>query len=219
MSAKLGVNTALENFAWNMGNLFLITILNTINEYAAGIYSIIFGVEVLAVVIIGAIGNSTMTLASEATGKKDLAQYKGVCMCAFGLCMIVAVLMIILSVTIPEQMIALFTKDTSIITTSSIYLLMCGINIFSKSANIIVGNGIRGSGDTKWMLYTQLFGTVSVAGVAALFVYVCKFGITGVFLAVLVDEAVRALINMRKYLRIVKAWENQRGSSQCAVNE
>ena len=108
------------------------------------------------------------------------------------------------------------TKDTSIITTSSIYLLMCGINIFSKSANIIVGNGIRGSGDTKWMLYTQLFGTVSVAGVAALFVYVCKFGITGVFLAVLVDEAVRALINMWKYLRIVKTWEErERIGSMC----
>ena len=53
LSAKLGVNTALEDFAWNLGNLLLlIRILNAINEMAAGIYSIIFSVEVLAVVII-----------------------------------------------------------------------------------------------------------------------------------------------------------------------
>lgn len=207
ISAKLGVNTALEDFAWNIGNIFLIRILNTINEFAAGIYSIIFGVEVLAVVIVGAIGSSTMTLTSEATGKKNLAQYKGVCICAYGLCAIVAVVMIILGVIIPEQIIALFTNDASVITTSSIYLLIIGINLFSKSANIIIGNGIRGSGDTKWMLYTQIFGTISISGVAAFFVYVCKFGITGVFLAVLVDEAVRALINLWKYLRIVKVWE------------
>jgi len=32
----------------------LIRILNSINEYAAGIYTIVFGIEVLAVVIIGA---------------------------------------------------------------------------------------------------------------------------------------------------------------------
>ena len=32
--------------------------------------------------------------------------------------------------------------------------------------------------------------------------------VLGVFLAVLLDEAVRALINLWKYLRIVKAWEN-----------
>ena len=208
-AAKLGVNTALEDFAWNIGNLCLIKILNTINEFAAGIYSIIFGVEVLAVVIVGAIGSGTMTLASEATGKKDLAQYKGVCICAYGLCLIVAVIMIILDVTIPEQIMALFTKDASIIATCSIYLLISGINIISKSANIIVGNGIRGSGNTRWMLYTQIFGTVCIVGVAAFFVYVCKFGIVGVFLAVLVDEAVRAVINLCKYLRIVKAWEEE----------
>ena len=206
-SAKLGVNTALEDFAWNIGNLLLIRILNTINEFAAGIYSIIFGVEVLAVVIVGAIGSSTMTLTSEATGKKDLEQYKGVCICAYGLCVIVAVVMIILGIAIPEQIIALFTKDTTVISTSSVYLLIVGINLFSKSANIIIGNGIRGSGDTKWMLYTQLLGTIGIVSVAAFFVFVCKLEIVGVFLAVLVDEAVRALINLWKYIRIVRNWK------------
>ena len=172
-----------------------------------GIYSIIFGVEVLAVVIVGAIGSSTMTLTSEATGKKDLAQYKGVCICAYGLCAIVAVVMIILGIAIPEQIIALFTKDTTVITTSSVYLLIVGINLFSKSANIIIGNGIRGSGDTKWMLFTQLLGTVGIVSVAAFFVFVCKLEIVGVFFAVLVDEAVRALVNLWKYIRIVRNWK------------
>lgn len=206
-SAKLGINTALEDFAWNFGNLILIKILNSINEMAAGIYSIIFSVEVLAVVVVGAIGNGTMTLTSEAKGKKDISQYKGVCICAYSLCIIVAVVMVICGVAIPEQILRLFTKDTSIITSCSIYLLIIGINLFSKSANIIVGNAIRGSGNTKWMLYTQIFGTVWIVCVAAFFVYVCDFGILGVFLAVLVDEAVRAVINFMKYLSILKRWE------------
>ena len=207
ISAKLGVNTALEDFAWNLGNLCLIRILNTINEMAAGIYSMIFSVEVLAVVIVGAIGSSTMTLTSEATGKKDLSQYKGVCICAYSLCLAVAVVLIILDVTIPEQLMSLFTNDTDTIKSCSVYLLISGINIISKSANIIIGNGIRGNGDTKWMLYTQIFGTISIVCVAAFLVYVCKLGIVGVFLAVLIDEAVRAVINLGKYLRIVKAWD------------
>ena len=57
------------------------------------------------------------------------------------------------------------------------------------------------------MLYTQIFGTISIVCVAAFLVYVCKLGIVGVFLAVLIDEAVRAVINLGKYLRIVKAWD------------
>lgn len=72
----------------------------------------------------------------------------------------------------------------------------------------MVGNAIRGSGNTIWMLITQLFGTVWVVSVALLFVFVLKLGIAGVFLAVIVDEIVRSFINLGKYLRIVKNWES-----------
>ena len=71
VSAKLGLNTALEDFAWNLGNLMLIRILNSIDEMAAGIYTIVFSVELLAVVVVGALGQGTLTLSSEAVGKKD----------------------------------------------------------------------------------------------------------------------------------------------------
>ena len=206
-AAKLGINIALEDFAWNIGNLILIRILNSINEYAAGIYTIIFSVEVLAVVIIGAIGSGTMTLTSEATGKKDLSQYKGTAICAYGICALVTILIIIGAIAFPDEILSLFTSDTDVITSSGIYLILIGFNLFSKSVNIIVGNAIRGSGNTKWMLYTQMFGTVWLVCVASFFVFVCKLGILGVFLAVMADEGVRALINLWKYLRIVKGWK------------
>ena len=206
LSAKLGVNTALEDFAWNLGNLLLIRILNAINEMAAGIYSIIFSVEVLAVVIIGAIGNGTMTLTGEAKGNNNLSKYKGVCVCAYGLCIVVGIITLGVCLAFPQQIISLFTNDKSIIASCGIYLIFISINLFAKSANIVVGNAIRGSGNTIWMLITQLFGTVWVVSVALLFVFVLKLGIAGVVLAVIVDEIVRAFINLGKYLRIVKNW-------------
>ena len=85
---------------------------------------------------------------------------------------------------------------------SVIYIILVGVNLFGKSGNIIVGNGIRGYGDTKWMMFTQIFGTVTVTGLAALFVFVFKLGITGVFIAVLCDEAIRAVINYIRFLKI-----------------
>lgn len=205
-SVKLGINTAFEDFAWNFGNLMLIRILNTINEMAAGIYSTIFGIEVLIVVIIGAIGNGTMTLSGEARGAKDLKQYKGVCLIAYILSAAVAFVSLIVCLLIPDTIIGCFTKDTEIIKMCGFYLILMCVNLYGKSANIIVGNGIRGSGNTKWMFYTQIFGTIFVVGCAALFVFVFGFGITGVFLAVIADELVRAVINLCKYLRITKAW-------------
>ncbi|MBQ1593629.1 MAG: MATE family efflux transporter, partial [Treponema sp.] len=71
-SIKLGINTALEDLLWNGGNLVLIIILNSISKEAAGIYSMIFGIELLAVVVIGSFGNATLTLTGEATGAQDV---------------------------------------------------------------------------------------------------------------------------------------------------
>lgn len=203
-SAKLGINTALEDFCWNFGNLAIIRILNSINEMAAGIYSIIFGVEVLAVVIIGSLGSGTLTLASEAVGQSDRKQYKGVCAAAYALSLVVTLAMILISILCPKWIISVFTKDRSIIATSGIYLLLISINLIAKSGNIVIGSAIRGSGDTRWMFFTQIFGTVFVIAVACLFVYTLKLGIAGVFLAVIADEAVRFVINLGKFIRIYK---------------
>lgn len=204
ISARLGINTALEDFCWNLGNLAIIRILNSINELAAGIYSIIFSVEVLAVVVIGSLGNGTLTLASEAVGQSDKKQFKGVCVAAYTLSLAVTLAMLCASILCPRWIISVFTKDRGIIATSGIYLLLISINLISKSGNIIIGSAIRGSGDTRWMFFTQLFGTFFVIACACFFVYSLKLGITGVFLAVIADEGVRFAVNFGKFMRIYK---------------
>lgn len=208
-SMKLGINSALEEFAWNFGNLMLIRILNTIDEMAAGIYSMVFSIEILVVVIIGAIGNGTMTLSGEAKGRNDVKQFKGVCIAAYAMSVAVALFTLIVSLIFPRAIIGLFTKDSGIIAVCSLYLIFMCLNLYGKSGNIIIGNGIRGSGDTRWMFMVQAFGTFFVIGCAALFVFVFKLGIVGVFLAVIADELVRAIINLLHYMHIVKKFSSE----------
>jgi len=203
-SARLGVNTALEDFAWNCGNLALIAILNTINEKAAGIYSMIFGIEILAVVLIGAIGNGTMTLTSEATGAGDVKKYKSVPLIAYLISAGFSFVMLVACLAAPKSIIGIFTKDEAVIASCGLYLILMCVNLYSKSGNIIVGNAIRGYGDTRWMFFTQIAGTVSVVAFALLFVKVFDFGMTGVFMAVLTDEFLRAGVNFGKFRWIVK---------------
>ena len=201
-SVKLGIPTASEYFCWNFGNLMLIRILNTINELTTEIYSIIFTIEVLAVVVIGSIGNGTVTLTSEATGSKDFKLFRSVVKTAYIWSAIVSGFTLVLCLLFPHQVLGWFTKDANIIQTSSIYLALVGINLFSKSLNIIIGNGIRGYGDTRWMFFTQIFGTVFVVSMALLFVIGLHLGIVGVFLAVLADEFVRGIINSIRFFKI-----------------
>lgn len=202
IGCRLGVNTALEDFLWNGGNLLLIRILNSIDEMAAGIYSVVFGVEILAIVLVGALGNGTMTLTGEAVGKRDSTQFRSITGLAYFFSALISAVTLILCFVIPRQLLSLFISDNALITSSVIFMWFMGVNLFPKSGNIIIGNAIRGYGNTLWMFGTQILGTVFVVGVAALMVFVFKLGILGVFIAVISDETVRCFINLGKYISI-----------------
>lgn len=201
-SIKLGLPTACEDLLWNVGNLCIIRILNTINEMAAGIYSMVFTVEIIFVVVIGSLGSGTLTLTGEATGAKDLKLYRSVVKTAVKWSFLVAAFALIFVSIFPRLTLSLFTTDKEVIEMSVIYIILVAANLFGKSGNIIIGNGIRGYGDTKWMFFTQALGTVGVVALACLCVFVFKLGMLGVFIAVLCDEAIRAVINFIRFLRI-----------------
>lgn len=209
-SLKLGINCAFEDLAWNAGNLAIIRILNSISEIAAGVYSIVFSIELLVVCVTGSFGNSTMILTGEAKGKKDKEQYVQVVKLTYILSAVIAFVTLCICAIFPKQILGLFSSDKEIIAGCGVYLLMVCINLFGKSANIVVGSAIKGYGDTMWMFCTQIFGTVLIITCACVFVYVMKLGILGVFLAVIVDEAVRALINFGRFIRITKIMEENK---------
>lgn len=201
-SLRLGVNSALEDLLWNIGNLCIIRILNTINEMAAGIYSMVFTVEIIIVVIIAALGSGTLTITGEATGAKDHKLYRDVVKTAIRWSFCVAAITLIFISIFPKLPLRLFTTDEEVLRISVVYIILMAVNLFGKSGNIILGSGIRGYGDTRWMLITQSIGTAGVVSIAALCVFVFKLGILGVFIAVLLDEAMRALINLIRFLKI-----------------
>jgi Na+-driven multidrug efflux pump len=72
---------------------------------------------------------------------------------------------------------------------------VCGITLIPRSANIIYGGGIRGMGDTKWMLLSQIFGTFFVLVLARVFIFNLSLAVLGLFVAVFFDELVRGAIN------------------------
>ena len=158
--------------------------------------------KILFVVVIGAIGSGTLTLTGEATSAKDMKLYRNVVKTAVKWAFLVAAFALIFVSIFPRLTLNLFTTDKEVIEMSVIYIILVTANLFGKSGNIIIGNGIRGYGDTKWMFFTQALGTVRVVGLAFLCVFVFKLGMLGVFIAVLCDEAIRAVINFIRFLRI-----------------
>lgn len=200
-SAKLGIPSAAEDFAWNFGNIMMIRILNQVNEMAAGIFTLVFSIEIIPSVILMSLGNATLTLTGQEVGKKDAVQAKRIGKTSFIWSMGIAVICLVTFILAPKQLMSIFTTDVAVVTLAASYLYLIGINLFPKAGNVILGSGIRGYGDTKWMMYTQFFGTFFVIAVASLFVFGFKMGIIGVFCAVICDELVRCIINGYRFKR------------------
>lgn len=200
---RFGIPAALEEFAWNLGNLYLIVMLNRVSVEAAGIHSIIFGVELIAVMVIGSVGTATLTLSGYETGKKNLRGVKDVIFCSFILCCAVSLINLIFFMIFPGQILGLFTKDQAVLAAAPVYLMIVGIDLFPKSGNIIFGSGIRGYGDPSWMMKTQLLGTAFVIAASSAMVMVFHMGIKELFGLVVADETLRFILNRWKLKRIM----------------
>lgn len=199
---RFGVPAAAEEFAWNLGNLYLIVMMNRISVEAAGIHSIVFGVELIAVAIVCAIGNATLTLSGYETGRDNINGVWDVVISSVMLSGVLAAFNLLLFVLFPGTILGLFTKDEAVIALAPLYLVIVGIDLFPKSGNIIIGSGIKGYGEPSWMLKTQLFGTVFVITASSVMVLLLHMGIVEIFIMVVVDETLRLILNYWKLCRI-----------------
>ena len=199
---KYGSAAAAEEFAWNLGNLYLIVMMNEISLEAAGIHSIVFGVELIAVALICAIGTATLSLSGYETGRGNVRGVSDVVVRSLILCGAISAFNLLLFVLFPEPILSCFTKDETVIAMAPLYLLIVGIDLFPKSGNIIIGSGIKGYGEPSWMLKTQLFGTVFVIAASSLMILVFHMGIIEIFVMVVIDETLRLILNSWKLHRI-----------------
>jgi Na+-driven multidrug efflux pump len=176
--------------------------LNKVSTEAAGIPSIIFGVELIAVVLVGSIGTATLTLSGYETGRKNIKGVRDVVMSSAILSWLICVFNLILFLVIPGQILGLFTTDQAVLAAAPVYLLIVGIDLFPKSGNIIFGSGIKGHGEPSWMLKTQLFGTAFVIAMSSIMVMGLHLGILEIFCLVVADESIRFVLNGWKLRRI-----------------
>ncbi len=197
--AKKGIPSAAEEFLWHLGNMGIIRILNGISVTATGIFTIIFSIDLFPALIFVAIGQGVMTLTGQKTGAKDKTGAAKVGLIGLLNSWIISVFFLTLFLLIPKVILGIFTSDIAIINQSVIYLVVASLNFFPRSANILLGSGIRGYGDTKWMMKTQIMGTIEVITFSLIFVYVLNLGILGVFLATFLDETIRSLVNYTRY--------------------
>jgi putative MATE family efflux protein len=200
----VGLPYGLEAMFWSFGQIIIIRMVNEINEYAAGIYVLISRIQAITFFFYLGIAKATMVLVGQEIGAGNRKQASHISYMSlrysFALCVVASSVFLIF----PEQILSIFTSEEGLIKGAVPLLNIIAITIFPVTVNVVIGNAIRGFKDTKWMFYTQSFGTVFVISLSAVLLFVFHLDLKGVFITVLCDECIRAFLNYRHFRVLIK---------------
>jgi len=196
---KMGIPSGGEYALWSLGNLFIVSFLNRIDIMAAGIYTLLFSIKGLSVILYAGFAHAGLTLAGQKTGENEHKQAVNIVFKCLSFALIVCASVTAIFCSIPKGILGLFTSDVSLINFASPFLLFVTFIMFPQAVNIVIGYGIRGTGDTRWMFYSQIFGTVLVIALSYTLIFVFNLGLWGVFITSLADETIRAAINVLRF--------------------
>lgn len=95
----------------------------------------------------------------------------------------------------PREFVLLFTRDEGVIELGVIYLRLVAVSQPSLALTFVLAGGLNGAGDTRWVMYTTVFGLWFFRLPLAYFMGVTLgYGVFGAWVAMIIDILVRSLI-------------------------
>jgi putative MATE family efflux protein len=197
---SIGLPTGLESLLWFLGQMVLQRFLNELNPMALAVTSVDASIRVFALVVYLGFARSAMTLVGQAVGGKresEALQTGILCqLLSLGVSFVWALVMILDAGNLAR----LFTSDPALIATVTTILHLSAGFIVVQSLNVVIGGSIRATGDTRWMLYSQIAGTLFVLPVAGLLMFGWGWGISGMYVVMILDELLRGVVNVVRFI-------------------
>jgi len=197
----VGLPFGFETMLWSFGQLILVRLINGFDPYSAGLFVLVARIQAVSVYFYSGLARGTMTLVGNKMGEGKSSEAIKIGLLslkyALALCLVAAIFFIL----IPGKILGIFTTDTNIIKETIPLMFLVAVNVFPVSVNVVIGSVIRGMKDTKWMFYTQSFGTIYIIAMSAILLFVFHFKLAGVFIAIMTDETIRAILNFYRFYK------------------
>ena len=200
---RIGLPYGLEAILWTSGQIIMVTMINKIDDASVGTYVLVTRIQALTFFFYLGFARATMILVSQQKGQGNMQMASKITYISLRIALIFCLIGSSLFLLFPMQILSLFTIETSIILSALPLLTIISLTIFPVSVNVVIGNAIRGLKDTKWMFITQCFGTIFIITLSAILLIFFNTSLIGVFLIVLFDECIRAILNYKHFNKLV----------------
>lgn len=210
---KLGVPSAGENISYNLSQLVITAIVNTMGIVA--INTKIYGnmLSMINYMIAFAAATATQILVGHSIGADDYDfAYRRV-LKTLRLGLIVSISFAVVNWLAAPFTFKLFSSDPRVSELGAIVMFIAIFLEFGRTTNIIIINSMKAAGDVKFPTILAIF---SMWGVSALFAYilgiVCGMGLAGVWIAMAADEIVRGIVVFIRWIQ--GGWRGKRVISE-----
>jgi putative MATE family efflux protein len=196
---KLGLPSGFESFLWFSGQIILTRMVNALDPLAMGIVSLVQGIYLLGLLVYLGFARASTTIVGNLWGAKEfpLAKTTGYHTQRLGL--YISGIWSLVMLLFPRELAMIFSNDVAVIKESIVMIRLAALFVNFQAVNVIMGHSIRGTGDTRWMLYTQIAGTIFVVGMSYLTMFPMGLKLAGLYLTLTADEIIRSLVNTWRF--------------------
>lgn len=197
---SIGIPSALEQFILQSGlMMFARTVSGLGTEYFAA-HQIGLNISGLSFSPSQAFSVASTALVGQNLGANNPERAKKSANVVHHMALVVAVLMGIVYILFSKPMARIYNDDAQVVSLAGLVLKILALALPGQSTQLALSGALRGAGDTMYPLYASAFGIWFFRVIVAyLFVNVFHWGLVGAWIALVLDQTVRAVIIYARY--------------------
>ena len=205
---SIGFPTAGENLAWNVGQLMIVAMVNTMGTTIIASRTYLMLISSFTMTLSIALGQGTAIQVGHLVGAGEIKEVYHKCLKSLKIALIFAFVTTSLVFLFRKPIMSIFTTNPDILKASlKIFPLMILLEM-GRVFNIVIINSLHAAGDIKFPMF---MGITCVFSVAVLFSYLfgisLGWGLAGIWLANAMDEWIRGLAMYFRWKS--KKWQNK----------
>lgn len=204
----VGLPAGLEFMLYQVGQLVVVRLLNVLDQSAVGVYFVVRRLQIFSLYVYQGFARAAMTLVGQHIGAGDHGEARRAGLASNRFSLLVSLVISLVFVLFPRQCQSLFTSDPDFLARGIPLMYLAALTMFPQTVNVVIGSSIRGMKDTRWMLYTQIGGTLFTVGTGTISIFVLGGGLVAMFMIFLADELARAVINYLRFYRSIGSYNN-----------
>ena len=205
---SIGLPTAGENLAWNVGQLMIVAMVNTMGTTIIASRTYLMLISSFTMTLSIALGQGTAIQIGHLVGAGEIKEVYHKCLKSLKIAFIFAFVTTSLVCIFRKPIMTIFTTNPDILKVSLKIFPLIILLEMGRVFNIVIINSLHAAGDIKFPMF---MGIICVFAVAVLFSYIfgisLGWGLAGIWIANAMDEWIRGLAMYFRWKS--KKWQNK----------